>query len=141
MKLIDKTFFKFIGVGVINTIVGTAVMFLSYNVLSFSYWVSSALNYIIGGVISYYLNKRYTFQYEGGGVKTIVKFALNIAVCYFAAYGIAKPLVEHLLSGCDPKVQGNTAMIVGMSLYVILNYTGQRYITFRKEHSYEKEEK
>ena len=140
MKLIDKTFFKFIGVGVINTIVGTAVMFLSYNVLSFSYWVSSALNYIIGGAISYFLNKRYTFQYEGGGVKTVVKFALNIAVCYFVAYGIAKPLVEHMLSGCSPKLQGNIAMVVGMGLYVMLNYLGQRFFTFRKEQLEEKEE-
>ena len=35
MKLIDKTTIKFLLVGVINTIVGTSIMFLLYNVVYF----------------------------------------------------------------------------------------------------------
>ena len=30
------------------------------------------------------------------------------------------------------KVQENGAMLVGMGLFVVLNYTGQRYFAFRK---------
>ena len=48
MKLIDKTTIKFILVGIVNTLVGTGVMFLMYNLLHASYWISSASNYIIG---------------------------------------------------------------------------------------------
>ena len=61
-KLFDITFWKFILVGVINTLVGTAVMFGCYNLLHLSYWVSSAANYIVGSVVSYFLNKNFTFQ-------------------------------------------------------------------------------
>ena len=42
----DKTFLKFIIVGVINTIVGAGVMFALYNIFHFSYWVSSIMNYV-----------------------------------------------------------------------------------------------
>lgn len=41
----DKTAFRFIIVGVINTIVGTGIMFVCYNVFHLSYWISSAANY------------------------------------------------------------------------------------------------
>lgn len=54
MKLIDKTTFKFIFVGIINTLVGTSVMFVAYNLLHFSYWISSASNYIIGSIVSFF---------------------------------------------------------------------------------------
>lgn len=46
-KLLDRTFWKFILVGIINTIVGTSVMFLCYNAFHLNYWVSSAMNYIM----------------------------------------------------------------------------------------------
>ena len=62
MKLIDKTTIKFLLVGVINTIVGTSIMFLLYNVGHMNYWVSSAANYIVGSIVSYFLNKYFTFQ-------------------------------------------------------------------------------
>ena len=59
---LDITFLKFVLVGVVNTVVGTAVMFLAYNLLHLSYWVSSAANYIVGSICSYFLNKYFTFQ-------------------------------------------------------------------------------
>ncbi len=53
----DKTFLKFIIVGVINTIVGAGVMFALYNIFHFSYWVSSIMNYVTGSIVSFFLNK------------------------------------------------------------------------------------
>lgn len=43
----------------------------------------------------------------------------------------AKPVVMHLLSGQPVKVQGNVAMFVGVGLYTVLNYFGQRFFAFR----------
>ena len=130
-KLFDKTFLKFILVGVINTIVGTSVMFLSYNLLGFSYWVSSAANYVIGSIVSYFLNKYYTFKVKKRSWKYIIKFVANISVCYLLAYGIAKPLAARILSDMTVSVQENVAMLVGMCLFVVLNYFGQRFFAFK----------
>ena len=126
----DATFLKFILVGVVNTLVGTAIMFFCFNVLAWSYWISSALNYIVGSIVSYLLNKRYTFQQKGHDWYTVLKFIMNITVCYVLAYGFAKPFVIWLLSGLSTNVQGNIALLVGMVLFVGLNYVGQRFWAF-----------
>ena len=130
--MFDKTMIRFVLVGMINTLVGTAVMFSFYNIFHFSYWVSSAANYIVGSIVSYFLNKYYTFENKERNCKIVVRFIINISVCYLLAYGIAKPLTARLLSSMPLKVQENGAMLVGMGLFVVLNYTGQRYFAFRK---------
>lgn len=53
-KYFDITTIKFLMVGVINTLVGTGVMFVFYNVFGLSYWISSASNYIVGSIVSYF---------------------------------------------------------------------------------------
>ena len=62
----------------------------------------------------------------------MVRFALNVAACWLLAYGLAKPLVIHLLEGRSKWLQENAAMLVGMCLYTALNYLGQRFFAFRK---------
>lgn len=131
-KIFDKTFWKFIMVGIVNTLFGTAVMFSFYNLLHFSYWVSSAANYIFGSILSYFLNKHFTFQNKSRSWKTVLKFVVNISVCYLVAYGVAKPAVSWLLADAITSIQENGAMLVGMGLFVILNYFGQRFFAFKK---------
>ena len=62
----------------------------------------------------------------------VARFALNVAVCWLLAYGLAKPLVLWALSGREVWIQENVAMLVGMCLYTALNYLGQRFFAFRK---------
>ena len=129
---IDKTVLKFLLTGVLNTLIGTGVMFLLYNLAECSYWVSSAANYVVGGVVSFFLNKYFTFQNKTWEWAQVAKFALSVAVCWLVGYGLAKPLVLYLLRGCTVKVQENAAMLVGMCLYTALNYFMQRFFAFRK---------
>ncbi|WP_314112294.1 GtrA family protein [uncultured Granulicatella sp.] len=126
----DATFLKFMLVGVVNTLVGTAIMFFCFNILAWSYWISSALNYMVGSIVSYLLNKRYTFQQKGHDWHTVWKFIVNVSVCYVLAYGLAKPFVAWLLSGVTTNIQGNAALFVGMVLFVGFNYIGQRFWAF-----------
>lgn len=130
-KFLDPTVFKFLLVGVFNTLVGCGTMFLLYNLANCSYWFSSAANYVVGGIVSFFLNKYFTFQNHERSWKQVGKFIVNVAVCYFIAYGAAKPAVMWLLSGQPVKVQENVAMFVGMGLYTVLNYFGQRFFAFK----------
>ncbi len=130
-KLLDKTAIKFVLVGVINTLVGTAVMFLFYNLLHLNYWVSSASNYIVGSIVSYFLNKYFTFKNSERSLRQVLIFVLNISLCYFLAYGIAKPLASFILTAAPQSIKENVAMLVGMGLFVVLNYFGQRFIVFK----------
>ena len=130
-KLLDKSEVRFIIVGLINTAVGTAIMFLAYNAFHLSYWLSSSLNYILASILSYFLNKYFTFKSEDKSFIEVLKFALNIAICYLLAYGAAQPLVKQLLSGSSRSIIDNVSMLVGMVLFVVLNYLGQRFFVFK----------
>lgn len=130
-NILDITFWKFVLVGIVNTLVGTAVMFAAYNVLHLSYWISSA-SIMLWEYCELFLNKYFTFQNKEKSWKQLVKFALNITVCYLVAYGLAKPLVSWFLHGQSKSVQDNLSMLVGMGAFVVFNYVGQRVIVFRK---------
>lgn len=130
-SLFDASLWKFLLVGVLNTVVGNGLMFLLYNVVHFDYWSSTAVSYALASVMSYFLNRRFTFRYPEGGFRVAIRFALNIVVCYILAYGLAQPLVQWLLSGAAEAVRDNVAMLAGMCLFVAFNYLGQRFFAFR----------
>lgn len=140
----DVKFWKFILVGVLNTLVGTGLQFLLFNLLGWNEWVSSVTGYFLGSVLSYFLNKYFTFKNQEKGIKPILKFALNIAVCYTIAYVIAIPLISYICTANSltmfgwtvEKFSGNLSMVVGSCLFVACNYIGQRFFAFK-----EKEEK
>ena len=130
-RFFDLTFWKFILVGVANTLFGTGIMFVFYNVFHFSYWVSSASNYIFGSILSYFLNKTFTFKSKTNTGKTMLRFVVNISLCYLLAYGGAKPLARLIFSGASQSLQENMAMLAGMCFFVALNYVGQRFFVFK----------
>ena len=110
-KFFDATFLRFILVGVVNTLVGTFVMFALYNLAHCSYWFSSAMNYVVGSVVSYFLNKYFTFKRSERDPK----------------------MVRWMLSGAGKVIRDNVAMLFGMCLFVALNYLGQRLLVFRAD--------
>lgn len=128
--LIDRKFAKFLLVGTINTLVGTAIMFGLYNLAHCTYWVSSGVNYILTSILSFFLNKYFTFGSREKSAGEVVRFAVNIAVCYLLAYGIAKPLCVAVLAGASPAIRDNVSMLFGMCLFTVFNYLGQRFFAF-----------
>ena len=88
-SLFDKTMIKFLLVGVANTLIGSGVMFLLYNLAHCSYWLSSAANYVVGSVVSFVLNKYFTFERKQWQWNQVWRFVVSVAVCYVLAYGLA----------------------------------------------------
>jgi len=131
--IIDQKFWKFIAIGVLNTLIGTGVMFGLYNLLHCSYWISSAANYFVGSIFSYLMNKKFTFQHKGNSWQSALRFVLNIAGCYLVAYGLAKPLMAAIFSSMSLTMQENLAMLAGMCIFTGLNYLGQRFFVFPEE--------
>ena len=131
----DKIFMKFVMVGIVNTLIGTTIMFGFYNVFNLNYWISSASNYIIGSLVSYLLNKNFTFRFKEKGYYSLLRFIINILTCYLLAYGIAKPIMHWILSDFNKTIQENISMLLGMCLFVVFNYLGQRFFAFRKKNA------
>lgn len=131
-KFVDIKLLKFLVVGIINTIVGTGLMFGLYNLFGASYWVSTSVSYILASILSFFLNKYFTFQSKEKSWRQIFRFIINIGVCYGLAYGLAKPAVSYILMDYGTSIQENIAMLTGMCLFTGFNYIGQRFFAFKE---------
>ncbi|MDR1025324.1 MAG: GtrA family protein, partial [Treponema sp.] len=124
--IVDRTFLRFILVGIINTLAGLLIMLLLYNLAGLGYWLSSAINYLSTSILSFFLNKHFTFRVRRYSVLMVAAFILTIVCSYMLAYSIAKPIVHTLLKGYSLKFRDNVSLFVGMCVFTLLNYIGQR---------------
>ncbi|WMJ24209.1 GtrA family protein [Paludicola sp. MB14-C6] len=134
-KFFDIKLIKFVLVGVLNTLFSMVIMFLLYNLFHFGYWGSSSVSYILGSILSFVLNKSFTFQNKDSIWKTALKFSINVAICYLLAYSLAQPLMKLLLSDMHLKTSWveQISMLFGMVLFTLLNYIGQRFFAFKEK--------
>jgi putative flippase GtrA len=129
--LIDGKFFKFILVGIINTLAGSAIMFSLYNFWNVSYWLSSGVSFLFASILSFFLNKYFTFAVKEWTVFIVIAFILTVSISYIIAYGAAKPVMGCLLADSSKKIRENAALLTGMCLFTGMNYLGQRFIVFK----------
>lgn len=131
-KLIDPSMWKFLLVGVGNTLLSMVLMFLLEGL---GYWPSTAIAYAAGAVLSFFLNRSFTFQSRAALRPAALRFAVNAVVCYLIAYSVAQPAVSWVLSrtAISPMWQERAAKLCGMGLYTVLNYFGQRFFAFRNK--------
>ena len=126
-KLIDKSIPRFLLVGVGNTLLSMVLMFLLEGL---GYWPSTAIAYVAGAVMSFFLNRHFTFQSE----ETLLRSAVKFAVCYVVAYALAQPIAGWVLgrTALSPLWQERLTKLGGMALYTALNYFGQRFFAFKR---------
>jgi putative flippase GtrA len=130
---LDRTLIKFTIAGIINTIIGSGLMFVLYNFFGMTYWFSSAASYIAGSIASFFLNKYFTFAVKEWSLFMVIAFILNIAAAYFIAYGLAKPVMHYLLRDHSLAIRENAALFAGMCLFTVINYIGQRTVVFKSK--------
>ena len=87
LSLFDEKLWKFLLVGVLNTLVGNGLMFLLYNLGGLSYWPATAVSYALASVMSYFLNRYFTFKYkEGGWMVVRDNVAMLAGMCLFVGF-------------------------------------------------------
>ena len=133
LALIDVKLLKFIAVGLLNTAADAGLSFLLINLTDLNMWWCTAIPCAIASVLSYFLNKHFTFKNTEKGLGPVFRFAVNIAACYLLAYGIAIPLMEWVLSAADPTLRDNLTKVAGMCLFTGFNYIGQRLFAFKNK--------
>ena len=133
-KVLELEQSRFIIVGVMNTIIGTMAMLIAYNLFHMGYWASSAVDYIIGSIFSYFANKYFTFKVEKKSKSEVVRFIINIVVCYFLAYGIARPIIDMILKDfvLSKSLMDQISMLFGTGIFIVFNYFGQKFFVFKK---------
>lgn len=135
MRLFDRSLWIFLLIGVGNTLLSFVIMQGMYALGWGGYWLSSAFAFALTSVLSFFLNKRFSFRNRDSVKHTAWRFALVIGVCYLLAYSAAQPatawLLDRLLSPGALKVSNDQiALFVGQVLFTGLNYLGQRFFAF-----------
>lgn len=92
-------------VGIANTIVGFSTIFLLM-FIGLSATLSNVIGYVIGSILSYYLNRKYTFKSNKHSKKEAIKFFTVLLIAYFlnfvtlqALLGSLNPYLAQLISG------------------------------------------
>lgn len=122
--MIDKTFFRFVIVGVINTIIGYSIIMFLFHLIGLTYSLSYFLSYMIGIIISFFLNRQFVFFSKKNKSKEFIKFLIAFAISYSISYLALHYIMEHQL------LHENIAFFAGMIIYSTFFYLLNRYITF-----------
>lgn len=148
----DIKFWKFLLVGVINTLVGEGVVLLCLQIIgwkNFSWGAGAAAvaGTVVGSIVSYFMNKYFTFKNKEKGFKPMLRFTLNIIACLLIRVIIATAVTEgcKALSFTMFSMEVNTfaaylGWAVGACTFVACNYIGQRFFAFKEKNPEEEEE-
>jgi putative flippase GtrA len=130
-----NSFIKFLLVGLLNTIVGLGFMFFLKNGFNLPYWVATFTGNTLGAVVSFLLNRSFTFTSCVPIKEGVPRFAAVIIICYLFSFSISRLLAESLT---DRDWQMNLisndslAILLGTGIYTISNYLGQKWYVFKK---------
>lgn len=146
-SLFDIKLWKFLLVGVINTLVGEGLKALFLALTPLGPLPASAISTALASVLSYFLNRYFTFKYQGNSARAVARFTLNIIVCYVLSHAIALLLLYPLLTGAQNGWFAGLGLIAatkktaadyiatyaGSCLFVGFNYLGQRFFAFKED--------
>lgn len=115
---------KYSVVGLFNTTIGLAVIFLFYNIFHVNYIVSNIFGYLAGLINSFIWNKRWTFHSEKHYSKEIFPFLIVFALSFLLNLIVVVLSVELL------QINPNIAQILGITAYSLCNFFINKYWTF-----------
>ncbi len=116
---------RFLLVGCANTAIGYgAILFLQY-FLSAGHMTANAIGYLIGGAVSYLLNKSFTFRSARAHSEALPRFVSVVASCYLINLLVLEVSVSQW--------QFPAAIAQGLAVlsYVLSFYVLSRQVVFR----------
>jgi len=117
---------KYGTVGVINTLLTLAIIWLMRNVFHTSLVVANATGYVLGFLNSFLLNRSWTFKSFNNWKKEFLKFLIAFAICYLIQLGVVLLLEKY--TGLKEAYN----VLIGMAVYTALNFLVNKYFTFKK---------
>jgi putative flippase GtrA len=129
-------FVRFLLVGVVNTFVGLSVMFFMLHAAHLSYWWATFSGNAVGALVSFLLNRSFTFRSDISVTKGAFRFFVVMLLCYYVAYSFGQ-MAARLIVALSPypfaDVRNDLAVLFGTLFYTVLNYLGQKIIVFAAE--------
>ncbi|MEH7885656.1 GtrA family protein [Bacillus sp. JJ1609] len=128
---INPTFLKFLLVGAFNTFIGLGIMFCLKKGLQWPYWIATFTGNTAGAVVSFFLNRVFTFNSKVPIKEGALKFTAVILICYILSFSVSRFLSGLIDGQQDLLSTDNLAIILGAGIYTITNYFGQKRLVFQ----------
>lgn len=123
-------FYRFILVGMMNTIISMTITFGLFNLFHVNYAISYFFGTAIAVINSFLMNKHFTYKSTTPWRSEIFKFLLGVSLSYLISNFALISCVEIL------SLNKNIAFLVSMVIYTLVNYTINKRIVFKKGHKH-----
>jgi len=124
-----REFIKYNLVGVINTLVGFGVIF-TLMLFGLNPVVSNAIGYLVGSIVSFILNSKFTFKEKNPNRKLIVAFFLTLLLAYFLNY----ITLNYTLAHFNPYI----AQVISGAVYTVSSFLIMKFFVFQNIKSFKK---
>ncbi|MET0280373.1 MAG: GtrA family protein [Steroidobacteraceae bacterium] len=116
---------RYLVVGLLNTCIGLGIIYLCMYA-GLTNTQANLIGYAVGIVVSFKLNKRWTFADKGRSRSQFIRFLLVTGVAY--AVNLATVLLLISAFGLNPYL----AQALGVVPYTAIGFVGSRWFVFRK---------
>jgi len=120
-----KQFFRFLTVGMFNTLLGYAVIFACMYLAKMSPEGSNIVGYSVGLIGSYILNRKYTFNSKQNRRSEMVRFLAVFVVAYASNLAVLVILIHRI--GMH---EGASQVLAGV-VYVAASFIMNKYYVFK----------
>jgi putative flippase GtrA len=114
-------------VGLSNTAIGFAVIWLTLSGLKFGNVAANVTGYAVAFLWSFALNRRWTFRHRGAMGTGLVRYALVCTMAY------AANMLVVIMVGSRVGERSLIVQLCGMVTYTVLAYIGSRRFAFPVE--------
>lgn len=120
--MIDRTFWRFVAVGLANTIVGLAVIFAFRSVVND--YFANLMGYVLVVPLSFLTHRRLSFRDAGSRWRAFSRYVPTVTIGYSVNLSV---LTYGLLVDANPYLTQTVAIL----FYVAVTYLLSRYFVFR----------
>ena len=130
---------KYAIVGVMNTLLTLAVIFICKSLLGVNPYISNALGYIVGLINSFLWNRAWVFRRRDGKLsRQAILFLVGFAVCYGLQFFTVWSLNQSSFGEIKIQILSFTlsgygiATLIGNVVYTVCNFIFNRLFTFSR---------
>ncbi len=118
-------FFKFISVGVVNSLIGLFVIYTAKWFFLMGDLAANLIGYSVGLLVSFLLNSKWTFVYKGDFATALLKFSMTSIIAYGMNLVTVLASIEYL------GINSYLAQAFGIPVFTLASYFMSKYLVFR----------